>query len=142
MKTYTFTLHRLPIVFFFSLFIAVLTGCSVQKQIITQGKTIDTESISQLTLGMDRAQVRLILGSPAIIDTFDSNEWIYYFSKAKITKNKVSKTGNITLVFKDNSLHKIINDGSLVVEGSDENLQGGTVITKPTQKKRGIFNRL
>ncbi len=142
MKTNTFTFNRLPIVLFFSLLLAVLTGCSVQKQIVTQGKTIDSESINQLKLGMDRAQVRLILGSPAIIDTFDSNQWIYYFSRARITKNKASKTGNVTLTFKDNALEKIVNDGSLVVKSSDENLQGGTVITKPTQKKRGIFNRL
>ncbi|MGH1427918.1 MAG: outer membrane protein assembly factor BamE [Arenicella sp.] len=142
MKTNTFTFNRLPIVLFFSLLLAVLTGCSVQKQIVTQGKTIDSESINQLKLGMDRAQVRLILGSPAIIDTFDSNQWIYYFSRARITENKASKTGNVTLTFKDNALEKIVNDGSLVVKSSDENLQGGTVITKPTQKKRGIFNRL
>ncbi len=120
----------------------ILAGCGVKKQIITQGKTIDSESISQLKEGMTQDQVRLILGSPSLIDTFDSNQWTYYFSEAAINKKTVAKQGRIQLVFKNQTLEKIINDGSLVVKSSDANLEGGTVITKPTQKKRGIFNRL
>ena len=122
--------------------LAILVGCSVKNQVITQGQTIDSESVSQLKKGMTQEQVRLILGSPALIDTFDSNQWTYYFSEAAINKKNVSKQGRIQLTFKGQTLEKIINDGSLVVKSSDANLEGGTIITKPTQKKRGIFNRL
>lgn len=124
------------------LILSLFTACGVKSQVVTQGQTIDSDSVSQIQVGMTKEQVRLVLGSPALIDTFDSNQWTYYFSEAGINKKKVAKQGSIRLTFKNKTLEKIINDGSLVVKSSDANLEGGTIITKPTQKKRGIFNRL
>ena len=119
----------------------LLTAC-VKQPVINQGQTIDSDSISKIRKGMSQEQIRLILGSPALIDIFDSNQWTYYFSEASINKKNFKKKGYIKLTFKNELLEKIINNGSLIVKSSDENLEGGTVITKPTQKRRGIFNRL
>lgn len=119
----------------------LLTAC-VKQPVINQGQTIDSDSISKIRKGMSQEQIRLILGSPALIDIFDSNQWTYYYSNAKINQKRITEQGNIQLIFNDNALERIINNGNLVVKSDDANLQGGTVITKPTQKKRGIFNRI
>lgn len=121
--------------------LSIIVGC-VKQPIINQGQTIDSDSFSQLQIGMSREQVRLILGSPALIDTFNSNQWFYYFSNAKINEQKIKKQGTLQLTFKQDILDQINQTGDLVVKSADANIQGGTVITKPTQKKRGILSRL
>jgi len=119
-----------------------ISACGVlHQQNIVQGQTITAESVDQLELGMDQEQVRVVLGSPSLVDTFDSSQWIYFFSEAGINKNKLSKQGNIRLFFEQRKLDKIVRNGFVVVENDDANLTGGTIITEPTQKKRGIFNR-
>ena len=119
----------------------MLASC-VRQPVIIQGKTIDTDSFSQLELGMSQEQVRLILGSPALINTFDSNQWIYYFSNAKINERVIKKQGSLELSFKQNRLENINKKGGLVVTSTDANLEGGTVITKSTQKRRGFLSRI
>ena len=122
--------------------LCMLVVSCVKQPVVNQGKTIDLNSFSQLELGMNQEQVRLILGSPALINAFDSNQWTYYFSNAKINERKIKRQGSLELSFKENRLEKIDRKGELVVKGKDANLEGGTVITKPTQKRRGILSRI
>lgn len=73
----------------------LLTGCSymkypnmakllkypnVHKLVIRQGNIIDQEMIDQLRPGLTRSQVRYILGTPLIADTFNQSRWDYYYS--------------------------------------------------------------
>jgi len=121
--------------------IFALASC-VKHPIVNQGQTIDSDSFSQLQIGMSQEQVRLILGSPAFVNAFDSNQWVYYFSYAKINERAIKQQGSLELNFKQDRLEKINRKGDLVVKSADANLQGGTIITKPTQKKRGILSRI
>lgn len=119
------------------LILVLLSACNaMQQESITQGQTINSDTIDQLELGMNEDQVRLILGSPSLIDTFDSSQWIYFFSEARINKKNLSKQGNLRLYFKDRLLSKVEKNGFVIVESNEENLNGGTVIIEPTQKKR------
>lgn len=120
----------------------ILVASCVKQPVIVQGKTISSDLIVQIKEGMSQEQVRLILGSPALIDIFDSNSWTYYYSNAKINERNIDRQGSVELIFKGNSLAKITHTGNLVVQGDEANLQGGTIITKPTQRKRGIFSGL
>lgn len=60
-----------------------LSGCSflydtfVYQIDITQGNYIDNKKIAQLELGMNQEQVIFVLGSPMLIDQFDSSKWYY-----------------------------------------------------------------
>jgi len=60
-----------------------LSGCSslydtfVYQIDITQGNYIEDEKLDQVTLGMSQEQVIFILGSPMLIDQFDSSKWYY-----------------------------------------------------------------
>jgi outer membrane protein assembly factor BamE len=60
-----------------------LSGCSflydtfVYQIDITQGNYIDEGKVAQVELGMTQEQVIYILGSPMLIDQFDSSKWYY-----------------------------------------------------------------
>lgn len=73
-----------------ALFLATLTllftGCSylkfpgVHKIDIQQGNIITQKMVEQLRPGMTKPQVRFVLGTPLIVDTFNQNRWDYFYS--------------------------------------------------------------
>ncbi|MGE3298491.1 MAG: outer membrane protein assembly factor BamE [Porticoccaceae bacterium] len=46
---------------------------------IQQGNVITQEMVDKLQPGMTRSQVRFIMGTPLIADTFDQNRWDYLY---------------------------------------------------------------
>lgn len=61
----------------------VLAGCSfpgVHKIDIQQGNVVTQDMVDQLRPGMTTRQVRFIMGTPLITDTFHSNRWDYLYS--------------------------------------------------------------
>lgn len=44
---------------------------------VEQGNLLDQETVDQLKPGMSRRQVRFILGTPLVEDTFNSDRWDY-----------------------------------------------------------------
>ncbi len=47
---------------------------------IEQGNVITEEMVNQLRPGMTKRQVRFIMGTPLIQDTFDQGRWDYLYS--------------------------------------------------------------
>ena len=87
---------------FISIFIA---GCSVPKTyevVIAQGNLVDQEMIDKLEVGMTESQVKFVMGSPLISDTFDPNRWDYFTSVTQGSKTFTEQ--KITLYFKENKL--------------------------------------
>ena len=64
----------------------LLNGCSylkypdIHKVTVQQGNIVNQEMVDQLRPGMTRSQVRYILGTPLLMDTFDQDRWDYYYS--------------------------------------------------------------
>ncbi len=65
-----------------------LAGCGnftlfpgVHRIEIQQGNIIEQEMVDQLKPGMSKAQVRFVLGTPLIADTFDQDRWDYFYSR-------------------------------------------------------------
>ena len=52
---------------------------------IRQGNFVDQEMVSQLRKGMTREQVRYVLGTPLVVDTFRPDRWdyVYLFSPGR-----------------------------------------------------------
>ncbi len=73
-----------PLIILGSLFL--LAGCQyfqfpgVHKINVQQGHIITEEMIGQLEPGMNKRQVRFILGNPLIDDMFNDDRWDYYYS--------------------------------------------------------------
>ncbi len=62
----------------------IITGCSgrlftVHKIDVQQGNAIDPEKVEQLRIGMNKGQVRFLMGSPLIKDSFHPDRWDYVY---------------------------------------------------------------
>lgn len=62
----------------------LIAGCSSIPSLlyqieIQQGNVITHEMLEKVKPGMTRAQVRFVLGSPMISDTFHGNRWDYVY---------------------------------------------------------------
>lgn len=87
-----------------------ITGCGIlspRKPTIQQGNIIEPTTIEQLHVGMSKQQVRDLMGSPVLTNTFNQNRWeyVYTFQKGKEPRQKQHitiefKNGNVTRVTK------------------------------------------
>lgn len=83
-----------------------LSGCvefpGVHKIDVPQGNIITRDMIDQLEPGMSRKQVKYIMGSPLLQDTFNSDRWDYYYILRSQTSAKPEQ--HISLYFKGDKL--------------------------------------
>lgn len=82
----------------------VLTGCA-HKIDIQQGNPVSLETLAKVKPGMDRDQVRFILGSPLLTDPFHQDRWDYYYSMQK--GGDAPERYGATLYFSGNTLERI-----------------------------------
>ena len=54
------------------------TGC-VYRIDVPQGNFVEQKQVEQLRVGMSRAQVEYVLGSPMLQDAFDNDVWHYVY---------------------------------------------------------------
>ncbi len=57
----------------------VLAGC-VYRVDVQQGNLLDEEKIEQVEVGMTRSQVRFLLGTPVVRDSFREDRWDYVYT--------------------------------------------------------------
>lgn len=79
------------------------TGCSwikfpgVHRVPVQQGNIIDQEMIDKLKPGMTKSQVRYVLGTPMVADSFEQNRWDYFYSRVTSEGEKTQE--QITIFF-------------------------------------------
>ena len=95
-----------------ALFLAlIITGCStshfpwVYRIDVEQGNIIDEDKLAQVTIGMNRRQVKYLLGTPMLQDTFNQDRWDYYYS-FETGKGRIDRE-LITLFFDGDKLARI-----------------------------------
>jgi outer membrane protein assembly factor BamE len=97
------------------LFAYSLSGCAylydkfVYQIDVTQGNYIEEDKEAQIHLGMTQEQIIFLLGSPMMIDQFDSSKW-YYIRFIKPGGEPIQQT-KIVFTFKDKILVQILKDG-------------------------------
>lgn len=90
--------------------VLLLGGCNlIYKQSVQQGNAIEQDSVDDLSLGMSKRQVSLIMGTPAIHDPFHADRWDYIYTFRP--RGNDGSQRNITLYFKDGDLAKIDDKG-------------------------------
>lgn len=82
----------------------LLAGCA-HKIDIQQGNVIALETLDKVKVGMDRDQVRFLLGTPLLTDPFHQDRWDYFYSMQK-GQGDVERYG-ATLHFSGNTLERI-----------------------------------
>ena len=78
--------------------VILLAGCAefpgVYKIDVPQGNIITQEMVDQLRPGMTQSQVRYVMGTPLITDSFNKNRWDYLYRLTKgdgtITQERIT----------------------------------------------------
>jgi outer membrane protein assembly factor BamE len=70
--------HR-PADLFGAAVLALCLSACVYRMDVQQGNLLDVEQVEQLEVGMTRSQVRFLLGTPMVIDSFEADRWDYVY---------------------------------------------------------------
>ncbi|VUD41163.1 Outer membrane protein assembly factor BamE [Thalassocella blandensis] len=90
------------------IFLSGISACSslrfpgVYKVTIQQGNYLEEDMIEKLKPGLTKEQVRYIMGTPLIEDTFNQNQWDYYYN-VKLGDEDL-RTNHFTVYFENDTL--------------------------------------
>ena len=91
--------------FILILSLLVLSACAVYRVDVPQGNVLTAEMKQNLKPGMNKRQVRFLLGSPSLNDPFHPDRWDYIY---RIKKGDGSvQQEQLSLTFSDDRLIKI-----------------------------------
>ena len=138
-----------------SFFLCLICGCSrsydggfnaplLHKIDIQQGNIIDQKMLNKLKPGMNKKQVKFIMGTPVLIDPFHNERWEYIYSFQE--GGTVREQRHITLHFENDKLAYISGD----IEISNIPRQEYKIITEENaiivpisdKEEKGFFGRL
>lgn len=92
-----------------------VSACSswVYRIDIPQGNYLEQKDIDRLQIGMTKEQVKFVLGSPVVEDSFNEDIWhyIYRFKSGRSDEFNVKK--QFTISFEDNKIVKAEGDFEL-----------------------------
>lgn len=76
---------------------------------IQQGNFVSQEMVSQLKPGMSKDQVRFVMGTPLITDSFHADRWDYVFRRQKANSRELEQR-KLAVFFEDGKLKRIEGD--------------------------------
>ncbi|HEY5103182.1 MAG TPA: outer membrane protein assembly factor BamE [Steroidobacteraceae bacterium] len=90
----------------------------VYRMTIQQGNFLEPRSVDKLEVGMTRSQVRYLLGTPMVPDTFDLDRWdyVYYLKKGRV-HGPVHR--RLTVYFEGDKVAKVEKEGENVAPKTD-----------------------
>ncbi len=146
-------MNKLAIVFISLVFLSACTKSFdggyemplLYKIDIQQGNVIEQEMLDRLKPGMDKNQVKFIMGTPVLIDPFHNNRWEYIFSFQK--GGGIREQRHITLHFDedDEKLTHVTGDIK-AADGSRDATKiveaDAVVVPNSGKSKKGFFGRL
>ena len=121
---------------------------------VQQGNLITQEMVNELKPGMTRKQVRYLLGTPLLVDTFHDNRWDYLYTNKpgseSILGSSKTEQKRLRLHFKNNRLHKIVGDiypqGEALAKITRDKSNERTIVIPPGTPKYdenlGFFDRM
>jgi outer membrane protein assembly factor BamE len=86
--------------------VCLLPACAIHKLDIQQGNVVDEAMLKQLHTGMNKRQVKFVLGTPLLEDPFHEDRWDYVYMYTK--NNKIQDKRHLTLFFTGDALTKYV----------------------------------
>lgn len=83
----------------------LLTSC-YYRQDIQQGNVFTSDMVAQIKPGMTTTQVRYIMGTPVLQNTFSPNRWDYVYSLYQPMQHKYQKK-QVTIFFVNGTVRSI-----------------------------------
>ncbi len=89
-----------------ALLIITTSACSswVFRRDIPQGNFLEQKDIDKLQIEMTKEQVKFVLGSPVIIDSFEDNTWHYVYRFKSGRNEAFNQKKQFVIKFEDNKL--------------------------------------
>ena len=129
-----------------------LTGCGSTvpivkpfKMDIQQGNVVTSKMLLQLKPGMTKSQVKFIMGTPLIVDSFHSNRWDYFYQMRQA--GKIKEQRRVILDFENELLARV--RGDVVPEGTAgaaSSTEAGAVTLpksiEPKPREEGLIDKL
>lgn len=112
----------------------------IHKITIQQGNIVNQAMINKLRPGMGKRQVRFIMGSPMINDTFHENRWDYLYRIHRSTHAPTQST-RVTLFFEQDKLARIEGD-IRPLEDTAEKKKTELVDVPYQERNTGILDRV
>ena len=130
--------------YFLILLFTLLTACGSViptvkpfKMDIQQGNVVTSKMLLQLRPGMTKSQVKFIMGSPLLVDSFHTNRWDYFYQLRQA--GKIMEQRRVILDFDKDLLTKV--RGDVVPEGTagaatgNESAVAKTITVEPKPKQ-------
>jgi len=96
--------------------VSACAGYGVHKIDIQQGNLVTQEQLSKVKTGMNKVDVKNILGTPLLQDVFNGNRWDYIFSDDRGTKlgpfGRDVQKFKVTILFVSDGVSKIEGEAS------------------------------
>jgi len=81
------------------------SGC-IYRINIQQGNLLEADLIDQVEVGMTKAQVRFLLGTPLVKNPFDDDRWDYYYY-FKAGKSRKTTKQHYIVFFTDDQVSSV-----------------------------------
>ncbi|MBT8450309.1 MAG: outer membrane protein assembly factor BamE, partial [Gammaproteobacteria bacterium] len=81
-----------------------------------QGNITDYKDIDKLEMGMNKAQVKFIMGTPMAVDSFNRDRWVYAYTYKSAKGDWTRNT--MVLLFEEGRLNKI--EGTPVMKRQED----------------------
>jgi len=78
---------------------------------VQQGNYLDARQVNQVQVGITRAQVRFLLGTPMLPPGFDNDRWDYLYTLQLRTLKRPERP-RLTVFFQDDKVARIENAGA------------------------------
>ncbi|MES2500857.1 MAG: outer membrane protein assembly factor BamE [Pseudomonadota bacterium] len=148
-------MHKTMRSLFFPLFFVsstLIVGCGSTVPVvkpfkleIQQGNVVTSKMLLQLRPGMTKSQVKFIMGTPLIVDSFHSTRWDYFYQLRQA--GKVVEQRRVILDFEKDLLARV--RGDVVPQGTPGADTGAVTLDKGTdsvntipEKKEGLLENL
>jgi len=143
---------RYPVTILLALFCAACGSYSANlpsikpyKMDIQQGNVVTAKMMMQLRPGMSKSQVRFIMGTPLLVDSFHADRWDYFYQMRK--EGKIIEQRRVTLEFDGDALARV--RGDVIPAGSDTSMPAEAAksdqakpAAKSKEKEKGWLDKL
>ncbi len=135
----------------------LVTACSPSlpsikpyKMPIQQGNLVTSKMMMQLKPGMTKTQVRFVMGTPLITDSFHKDQWDYFYQMEK--DGAIIEKRRVILMFEKDLLAKVKGDVILANANANANknedrqeilpIKNNEPNQNPAQKEKSMLDRL
>ena len=129
----------------------LLAGCGASvptikpfKMDIQQGNVVTSKMLLQLKPGMTKSQVRFIMGTPLVVDSFHKDRWDYFYQMRQA--GKIVEQRRVILDFEKELLTKVRGDvvpqGTAGADTGESNVVSAPITVEPRPKESSMLDKL